>query len=150
MVKPAYRYDEMLRGRHHVARHVDERPIRQAIEAVERRTTGSVHVTIAPHIDGDVRSAAEKAFFEMQLRRNPHRNSVLIFVVPSRKAFAVVGDSALHEKTGQDFWDRLAATISDGIRERGLTAGIVAGIEEAGKVMTSHFAPRAATPEKAR
>jgi uncharacterized membrane protein len=125
-----------------LSRYVDDKRIVNAIEAAERGTSGEIRVSIAPHFWGAVRKAGEKAFDRMGMTKTPDRNGVLIFVVPSRREFAILGDRAIHEKVGQAFWDRVSAAMSARIRSGDLTDGIVHGIEEAGRELAAHFPPR--------
>jgi len=126
-----------------LARQIDRERIVRAIERAERSTSGQIRVSLAPRFWGSVRKAAEKAFVRLGMTNTPDRNAVLIFVVPSRREFAILGDQAVHEKVGQEFWDRVSVAMSTRIGSGGLTEGIVHGIEEAGRELATHFPPRA-------
>ena len=125
-----------------LARHVDSERVLKAIERAEAGTSGVIRVTVAPHFWGSAHKAAEKAFHRLGLTRLPERNGVLIFVVPSRREFSIIGDRGIHEKVGQGFWDRVRDAMSKRIQEGDLTDGIVHGIQEAGKELAAHFPPR--------
>ena len=127
-----------------LAQHVDAQRISAAIEAAEADTTGTIHVSVAPHFWGDVRHGARSAFRELRTASLPHRNGVLFFVVPSRRELVVLGDEGIHQKVGQAYWDRLAASVSERIKASDLTEGIVHGIQEAGRALAQHY-PRART-----
>jgi uncharacterized membrane protein len=131
--------------RHPLARHVDEERIRDAIVAAEERTTGTILVTLSHGTLGTTLSAAKRAFKRLRLAYAPDRNGVLLFVIPERREFAVIGDTAVHEKVGQLFWDRVAATMSERIRRGAITDGLIHGIEEAGRELAAYF-PRPAQP----
>jgi len=122
-----------------LARHIDSERIVAAIERAERSTSGLIQVSIAPHFWGSIRKAAERAFARLGIAHTPHRNGVLIFVVPARREFVILGDTAIHEKVGQEFWERVGAAMSHRIRSGNLTDGIVHGIEEAGRELAAHF-----------
>jgi len=124
-----------------LARHVDSARIVRAIEDAEKNTTGQIRVSLAPHRRGSVRNAAERAFNRLGMMRTPHRNGVLIFVVPSRREFVILGDAAIHERVGQEFWERVAAAMSERIRSGDLTDGIVHGVEASGAELAAHFPP---------
>jgi len=119
--------------------HVDTKRIVAAIEAAERSTTGHIRVSLSHHFRSSARKMAERAFVKLGLHKAPARNGVLIFVVPSRREFVILGDAAIHEKVGQEFWDRVSAAISDRIRAGDLTSGLVHGVEEAGRELAAHF-----------
>jgi uncharacterized membrane protein len=118
---------------------VDEKRIRDAIVRAESTTNAPIAVSIVPHVPGDVHAAALHALHRRGLSRAPGRNAVHFFVVPSRREFAVVGDAGAHERLGQDAWDSIAATVEKHFRLGDPTAGLVAGIEEAGRLLALHF-----------
>ena len=119
--------------------HVDEGRIRSAITAAEARTTGKIHVTVSHQLWGSTRTKAEWIFNRLHLSDTPERNGVLFFVAPAQRQFTVLGDAAIHEKVGQEFWNRVVAAMREKIRAGDLTDGIVHGIEEAGKELAEHF-----------
>lgn len=118
---------------------VDVDAVKAAIEKAERETSGQMRVSVSPFFWGSLRRTAEKAFDRLGMARTAHRNGVLIFVVPSRRRFVILGDEAIHAKVGQEFWDKTAAAISDRFKSGDFTGGLVHGIEEAGKQLAAHF-----------
>lgn len=120
-------------------REIDGEKVKAAIEKAERRTSGEICVSVAPFFWGNIEKAADKAFVRMGMSRTRERNGVLFFVVPSRRKFVVLGDRGIHEKVGQDFWDRVAAVLSEKFREGDFTGGLVQGIEEVGLQLSAHF-----------
>jgi uncharacterized membrane protein len=118
---------------------IDAGAVKRAIEAAERETSGEIRVSVSTFFWGDVRKTAERAFSRMGMDRTRHRNGVLFFVVPSRKRFVVLGDAGIHEKVGQEFWDGVAAAISERFRKADFTGGLVHGITEAGRQLATHF-----------
>ncbi len=125
-------------------RFVDRKRIRAAILRAERTTGAAISVSIAPHVEGDVQEAALR---ELHGRRRPRARAVVhFFVVPSRRAFAVVGDARAHERLGQETWDRLVAIVEKSFREGDPTAGLIAGIDEVGSHLARHFPRDGASP----
>jgi len=51
----------------------------------------------------------------------------------------VVGGTALHGKVGQAWWDELSALLTLHFKEGRYTDGLVAALEEAGRVLKTHF-----------
>lgn len=123
-------------------RAIDQEKIKAAIRQAEDRTSGEICVSVAPLFWGSIEKAADRAFTRMGMIRTRERNGVLFFVVPSRRKFVVLGDHGIHEKVGQEFWDRIAAAMSDKFRERDFTGGLVKGIEEVGEQLSTHFPHR--------
>ena len=126
-------------SRRKLLRIIDQASIRKAIRRAEQRTSGEMCVSVAPAFWGNVQKAAEKTFVRMGMTSTKDRNAVLFFVVPSRRKFAVLGDSGIHEKVGQEFWEHIAEVMSERFRQGDFTDGLVAGIDEVGEQLAVHF-----------
>jgi uncharacterized membrane protein len=117
----------MFLARARLLKKVDVVRVRQAIAAAEHQTSGRVRVSLAPFFWGDVRRAAERAFTRLG------RHGVLIFVVPARRKFVVLGDEDIHSRVGQELWDDVSAAIAERFRAGDFTGGLIHGIETAGR-----------------
>jgi uncharacterized membrane protein len=118
---------------------VDQDKVKTAIEHAERKTSGEIRVSVAPLFWGNVEKAADKAFVRMGMTNTKDRNGVLFFVVPARRRFVVLGDRGIHERVGQDFWNSVAAAVSEKFREGDFTGGLVGGIQKVGEQLATHF-----------
>jgi uncharacterized membrane protein len=92
-----------------------------------------------------VYAAAARAFDRLGMHRTRQRNGVLFFVVPARRRFAILGDSGIHEKVGQSFWEIVTAAVSEDFRAGDFTGGLVRGIEMIANELRTHFPYDAAT-----
>jgi uncharacterized membrane protein len=122
---------------------VDQEAVTRAIEEAERLSSGEIRVSVSTYFWGDVRKTAERAFTRLAMDRTAERNGILFFVVPSRRAFVVLGDEGIHAKVGQPFWEAIAAAMSARFKKGDFTGGLVHGITEAGTRLAQHF-PHAA------
>ena len=127
----------MTRGK--LLRAIDRNRIKEAIRQAELQTSGEIRVSVSPLFWGNVRKAAEKAFVRMGMTSTKERNAVLFFVVPSRRQFVVLGDTAIHEKVGRDFWHSVISAVSEKFRERDFTTGLVVGIAAVAEKLAAHF-----------
>ncbi|WP_285724677.1 TPM domain-containing protein [Geothrix rubra] len=118
---------------------VDQVRVVAAIQEAERVTSGEIRVSVASFFWGDVEKTAGKAFRRLGMARTADRNGVLIFLVPSRRRFAVLGDSGIHEKVGQAFWEDVSACLSSHFRKGAFTEGLVEGIRMVGERLATHF-----------
>jgi uncharacterized membrane protein len=118
---------------------VDQVQVVEAIRAAERVTSGEIRVSVAHYFWGDVERTAEKAFRRLGMEHTADRNGVLIFLVPSRKRFAVLGDTGIHEKVGQAFWNDVSACLSSHFRRGAFTEGLVEGVRMVGVRLATHF-----------
>ena len=134
-----------VRSRRKLRKVVDVERVKTAIAAAERSTSGEVRVSVAPIFWGSVRRVAEKAFVRLGVNRTKDRNGILFFIVPALKKFVVLGDEGIHARVGQEFWDALAALMSERFRKGEFTEGLVEAIGEAGRQLAAHFPFDAAT-----
>lgn len=118
---------------------IDAPAIAAAITRAEARTSGEIRVSVAPWFWGDVRRTAEAAFARLGMAATRERNGVLIFVVPARRRFAVIGDVGIHARVGDAFWAEVGARLSAAFRAGRYTEGLIAGIEALGEGLARSF-----------
>src|SRR5512133_332625 len=126
---------------------IDQAQVVAAIRAAEQVTSGEIRVSVAPFFWGDVEKTAGKAFRRLGMANTADRNGVLIFLVPSRKRFAILGDVGIHEKVGQAFWEEASACLSAQFRQGAFTEGLVEVIQLVGERLATHF-PYAGTADR--
>jgi len=113
-----------------------------AIREAEKKTSGEIRVFISRKPVADALVDAQSHFAEMGMEKTRERNGVLIFLAPKSHKFAVVGDTAVHAKCGEDFWKQLAGEMSQYFRDSHFTNGIVHGVRKAGELLAQHFPHR--------
>ena len=87
-------------------------------------------------------TTAQKKFHQLGMHKTHERNAVLIFVAPRTHKFAVVGDKAIHEKCGDEFWQRIIDGMRTHFQNEKFSHAIIEAIEEIGKVLAAHFPKR--------
>jgi len=135
----------MVMTRRQLLRSIDAVRVKDAIARAERQTSGEVVVSVAPIFWGSVEKAAQKAFVRLGVIQTKEHNGVLIFVVPGRKKFMVLGDSGIHAKVGQEFWEAIAVKLSEHFRKGDFTGGLVGAVDVIGEKLGIHFPYDAAT-----
>ena len=118
---------------------IDDDRVKAAIVAAEKQTSGEIRVSVSRFFWGNVRHAANKAFTRMSMRKTKDRNGILFFVVPSRRRFAIIGDEGIHNKVGQDFWEKLVVAMAEDFKLGDFNAGLQKGIAQAGRSLAEHF-----------
>lgn len=113
-----------------------------AIKAAESRTGGEIRVFVSNQGVDDAISEAREAFRRLKMDRTAHRNGLLIFVAPSAKKFAIIGDEGIHRHCQDAFWQKLASELADGFKAGDYTAALVRVIQEAGQALAHHFPGR--------
>ncbi|TAL00420.1 MAG: hypothetical protein EPO07_09680 [Verrucomicrobia bacterium] len=113
-----------------------------AIRASEQKTSGEIRVFVShKEVEAPV-GAAQVEFARLGMAKTRERNGVLIFVAPLTRKFAVIGDKAVHEKCGDEFWRTLADEMSGHFKSGDFTAGLVHSIHKAGELLAQHFPHR--------
>jgi uncharacterized membrane protein len=121
----------------------DSDRIVQAIGAAERRTSGEIRVHVTKHSPKDLEKRAERRFHLLGMTKTAERNGVLIYIAPKARQFRILGDAAIHEKAGAEFWTQVAAVLEEHFRRGEFTEGVIRGIERVGELLAAHF-PRGA------
>lgn len=118
---------------------IDHDRVVAAITAAEQKTSGEIRVVLSRAKVADPILAAQSEFTRLGMANTAARNGVLIFVAPASHNFAVIGDTGIHEKCGDAFWRLLAAELTAHFKRGDFTAGLVQGIEHAGKLLAENF-----------
>jgi uncharacterized membrane protein len=126
---------------------LDHDRIISAIREAESKTSGEIRLFIQRgRLNGDPLNVARKKFQRLGMYKTRERNAVLIFVAPRAHKFAVIGDKAIHEKCGEEFWQHVVDGMRAHFQNEKFSHALIEAISEVGKVLAMHF-PK--TPENA-
>ena len=124
---------------------VEHDRIVQAIREAESKTSGEIRVFIQRgKLTADPLVPSQKKFHQLRMHTTRERNAVLIFVAPRAHKFAVVGDKAIHEKCGDEFWQRIVDGMRVHFQNEKFSHAMVEAINEIGKLLAAHFPKTAA------
>jgi uncharacterized membrane protein len=118
---------------------IDHAKVVAAIAAAESRTSGEIRILVAREKAEEPVLAAEKHFERLGMTRTAARNGVLIFLAPKSHTFAIVGDTGVHARCGEAFWQNVAASMEQHFRSGEFTDGLVNGVQRAGDLLAEHF-----------
>ncbi|HVN68078.1 MAG TPA: TPM domain-containing protein [Candidatus Binatia bacterium] len=124
--------------------HEQRRELTRAVTAAENGTTGVIAVRVIPDASVDAFERAKREFAHVGLHRHKHANAALILVAPKARRFAIVGDRALHERVGDEFWNGLVEESRPYFARGEIVDGIRHAVERLGEAFRAHF------PEPAR
>ena len=128
-----------MRTREFLTKLEDDRII-QAIREAESRTSGEIRVLIQRgKLKSDPLVAAQSKFHRLGMHKTRGRNSVLIFVAPRVHKLAVVGDTAIHEKCGDEFWQRVVKTMRKHFQNEEFSDALVEAVKKIGGILERHF-----------
>lgn len=119
---------------------IQQKNIVHAIHEAEELTSGEIKVHVEEHCPtvNPMERAAE-VFRYLSLDKTALRNGVLLYLAYEDHKFAIIGDSGINEKVGQDFWNSTQEILRENFRIGDFENGFVKAIEEAGKKLQEHF-----------
>ena len=112
----------------------------QTIRDAESKTSGEIRVFLQRgKLKIDPLVAAQRKFHQLGMDKTAERNAVLVFVAPRVHKFAVIGDEGIHEKCGNDYWQRVVDHMREHFRSEHFTDAIVDAVRDTGEVLSRHF-----------
>jgi uncharacterized membrane protein len=119
---------------------LDHDRIIEAIRGAESKTSGEIRVYIQRgKFETDPVLLAQKKFQRLGMYETRERNAVLIFVAPRAHKFAVVGDQAIHEKCGEQFWQHVVDGMRVHFQNEKFSHALTEAVNEVGRVLAAHF-----------
>ena len=109
------------------------------IKEAEKMTSGEIRVHFQKKINGDVKDAAVETFFKLKMDETKDRNGVLIFIVPRKKVFAIIGDEGIDSVVSDDFWDEERRVLEKYFQNKNWAEGLCAAITIAGEKLKKYF-----------
>lgn len=114
------------------------------ISEIEKSTSGELVITIKEkrgllEKSKSVRVLAEKEFIDAKIGKTKGATGILIFIIFNAKGFCILGDKSINEKIKQTVWDEIANNMRLHFKQENFCKGILNGIEEAGKILSTHF-----------
>lgn len=111
-----------------------------AIQSAERRTSGEVRIFVESHCRFvDATDRAAEIFFQLKMDETEQRNGTLLYVAVRDHQVAVFGDAGIHEKVGQQYWEKEVAKMLHQFRSQNLADGMVECINDIGEALQAHF-----------
>ena len=121
----------------------------QAIRDAESRTSGEIRVYVQRGtLSADPLIVAQKRFRRLGMHKTREHNAVLIFVAPRAHKFAIIGDKAIHERCGEEFWQHIVDGMRAHFQNEKFSHALTEAINEVGKVLAAHFPRTSANPNE--
>jgi uncharacterized membrane protein len=115
----------------------------ETIREAESKTSGEIRVLIQRgKLKSDPLVAAQRKFHRLGMHKTRERNAVLIFVAPRAHKIAVVGDKAIHEKCGDEFWQRIVDRMRTHFQTEKFSVALIEAVQEIGSLLARHFPKR--------
>lgn len=130
----------------HFLNRLEHERVHRAVQSAEKETSVRIVVYISHRRVTDPMKAGHQVFKKLKLETEKERAGLLFFIAPQSRKFAVLGGTALHEKLGQAWWDRLVQVLSADFRREKFTDGLVSVLDEIAPALKLHFPPRSRPP----
>ncbi len=113
-----------------------------AVREAEDETSGEIRVHIETSLSGDVLDRAAWVFNKLGMQKTAERNGILFYLAVDSRKFAVIGDTGIHARVPEGFWEGISNSMSGFFREGKFTEGLENGIVTAGRQLKEHFPHR--------
>jgi len=117
----------------------DEGRLMASIREAEKNTSGEICVHFQKKIRVPVLDAALKTFKTLKLDQTASKNGVLIFIVPSSRQFAILGDKGINDVVPENFWDDIILDLQSFFKADKMVDGLCLNIEKIGEKLKVHF-----------
>lgn len=118
----------------------DSALIVDAIRNTERETSGEVRVFIESRCKYvDALDRAAEIFWNLKMDHTVYRNAVLLYVAVRDHQFAIFADTGIHQKLGDEFWQKEVSLMSRHFRENHYREAILNVIHDLGQALHTHF-----------
>ena len=118
----------------------ENKKVVDAIRSAEKHTSGEIRVFVEKRCRFiDPLDRAREIFTELKMENTELRNAVLVYVALKDRQLAVFGDSGIHEKTGESFWQSAVNTIIEHFNRENYADGISSSVTQIGEALHQHF-----------
>lgn len=118
--------------------------ISNKIKEAEKITSGEIRVCIKEKISfrdrkKSLRELAEIEFDKLGMHATLDKTGILLYLLLNKKQFYILGDSGIHEKVGDETWQKVRDEMQHKFKDGKFAEGIIWGIERVGKILAKHF-----------
>ncbi|MCD1118773.1 TPM domain-containing protein [Chryseobacterium turcicum] len=111
----------------------------EAIQSAEQHSTGEIRVHIDSTTDNQTAETAFEVFKELCQNKTAEKNAVLFHVNFEKKYLTIIGDTGIHEKVHQSYWDHLHDYITSEFAKGHFYQALKSGILETGLELKKYF-----------
>jgi uncharacterized membrane protein len=119
----------------------DRSRVKKAVEQAESITSGEIRVYMEDECPDDYLGRAAFIFEKLGMTQTELRNGVLIYIAVKDHVLAIIGDSGIHVKVGELFWEEIKEQMMQRFKKGEYADGIVEAVHAAGKALSNYFPP---------
>jgi len=118
----------------------ETRLIVKAIRHAEHQTSGEVRVYVESRCSWmDAIDRAAEIFFSLKMDKTEQRNAVLVYVAVKDRQLAVFGDEGIHNKVGNEYWNKVVGEMLASFNTNNYAEGIGNCVIQIGDALKTHF-----------
>lgn len=118
----------------------ENKHIVQAIQQAEKETSGEIRVFVESKCSYmDALDRAAEVFWSLQMQNTTDRNAVLVYMAVKDRQLAIFGDQGIHQKVGDEYWNKQLKQIILHFNKRNFAEGIRQCVLEVGEALKNHF-----------
>lgn len=114
-----------------------------SIRAAELLTSGEIKLHLQSKCKAQPFEEAKKVFEKIGMTRTQEKNGILFFLSLEDKQFVILGDSGIHEKVHEEFWNEIRREVIDFFSQGKFAEGLSRGIKLCGEKLAFYFPRRA-------
>lgn len=111
----------------------------EAIQSAEDHSTGEIRVHIDSTTDHNNAEKAYEVFTQLCKDKTKEKNAVLFHVNFEEKYLTIIGDTGIHAKVHQSYWDHLHDFITSEFAKGNFHKALKSAILETGLELKKHF-----------
>lgn len=118
----------------------EKKQVVEAIQAAELTTSGEVRVFIESRCRFvDPLDRAAEIFWNLKMDHTQDRNAVLVYVAVRDHQFAVFADQGIHEKVGNEFWNKEVQAMKKHFSQNHYADAVTQVVKDVGIALQFHF-----------
>ncbi len=120
--------------------YLEQQKILEAIREAEQTTSGEIRIYVEDRCRFvDPLDRAAEIFWGLKMDLTKDRNGVLIYVALRDHQFAIFADQGIHEKVGQEFWNREVELMKTHFRKSAPADAVLSVAKDIGTALQTHF-----------
>lgn len=110
----------------------------------------SLHMALVPKATRRARARrlARAQFYEQGVHLTQDHSGVLLFVSLAERYVEIVADKGIHEKIGEERWQKVIAAFLEKVQEDDVTGGFLAAISACGEAMEDCYPAKLNNPDE--
>jgi uncharacterized membrane protein len=120
----------------------------EGIAKAEALSTGEIRIHFDHQKEVNHAQKTIEIFKKLNMSHTQHRNAVLFFINFDEKYLCILGDSGIHQKVTQMFWDKIHDDMTQAFANKNYLNGILKALEITGLEFKKHFPIQGQNPNE--